>query len=58
MKLPVDFPFQREKIFEAMKKDKKRKSDHIDYVLLDSIGHAVIAEIPLSELEEAIDDMR
>ena len=41
-----------------MKKDKKRKSDKIDYVLLDSIGHAVIVEIPISELEEAIDDMR
>ena len=58
MKLPVDFPFQRELVFEAMKKDKKRKSDKIDYVLLDSIGHAVIVEIPISELEEAIDDMR
>ena len=58
MKLPVDFPFQREMVFEALKKDKKRKSDKIDYVLLDSIGHAVIAEIPISELEAAIDDMR
>jgi 3-dehydroquinate synthase len=58
MKLSVDFPFQREIVYEAMKKDKKRKSDKIDYVLLDSIGHAVIAEIPIAELGEVIDDMR
>jgi 3-dehydroquinate synthase len=57
MKLPVEIPIERREIFEAVKKDKKRRSGKMDYVLLDSIGHAVITEIPLAELREVIDDL-
>lgn len=44
----------REKIFVAMGKDKKRQGQGIHFVLLKDIGEAVVEEIPLQQLMEVI----
>jgi 3-dehydroquinate synthase len=56
--LPTGIPVDKESIFDAMKKDKKREGEGIHFVLLNALGEAVIEEISMKELEEAIDDMR
>jgi 3-dehydroquinate synthase len=52
MKLPVEMHADKEKVLDAMKRDKKREGENIHFVLLDGIGKAVIKEISLNELEE------
>jgi 3-dehydroquinate synthase len=49
--LPVTIQAERKRVFDALKKDKKRMGDHIYFVLLDGIGKAVVDQIPLTELE-------
>jgi 3-dehydroquinate synthase len=49
--LPVTIRTDRDRVFDALKKDKKREGDHIYFVLLDGIGKAVVDQIPLTELE-------
>jgi 3-dehydroquinate synthase len=49
--LPVVIQAERKRVLDALKKDKKRKGDHIYFVLLDGIGQAVVDQIPLTELE-------
>ncbi len=53
--LPVTIRAERKKVFDALKKDKKRKGDHIYFVLLDGIGKAVVERIPIKELEILFD---
>lgn len=55
--LPTSIEIDKEKIREAIKKDKKREGKGIHFVLLKSIGQTVIEEISIEELEEMIDDM-
>ena len=52
--LPVRTDFDKPAVVRALRKDKKRQSDHIKFVLLDSIGRAVVEEIALDELGEWI----
>lgn len=47
LELPVAQPLQPDLIFEALSKDKKRADDAIHFVLLKSIGEAVVEELPL-----------
>ncbi len=48
---------KREALKEAIGKDKKREGAKIHFVLPESIGRCVTEEIPLRQLEEAIDDL-
>lgn len=48
---------QREALREAIGKDKKREGSKIHFVLPEAIGRCVIEEIPVRQLEEAIDDL-
>jgi 3-dehydroquinate synthase len=57
LKLPTSFPMDKERLFDALRKDKKRKGNRIYFVLLDDIGKAVVDEIPLKELESALDEL-
>ncbi len=50
LKLPVQIEFDPGAVFEAFGKDKKREHDKIKFVLLESIGRAVIRDISLDEL--------
>ena len=50
--LPVTIQADGKKVFDALKKDKKRKEDHIYFILLNGIGSAVVDQIPIKELED------
>jgi 3-dehydroquinate synthase len=52
--LPVRIRAERNLVIDALKKDKKRKRDHIYFVLLNDIGNAFVERIPIKELEEVI----
>jgi len=49
--LPTEIPADKNKVIEALGKDKKREKDKIHFVLLNGIGSAVLDEISLKELE-------
>ena len=54
LKLPTRIPADKEKILRAMRKDKKRQGNIIDFVLLQGIGKAVIREISIEELDSTV----
>ncbi len=54
-RLPVRLEFNREKVFEAIWKDKKREGDNLKFILLKKIGEAVVDQISIRELVELID---
>ena len=55
--LPVHLLFDRKKVFDILKMDKKRVSGDINFILLRSIGNAVIKRIPLPELEKLMENL-
>ena len=55
--LPVFAEFDKEKVFQVLKMDKKREKKQINYILLEKIGKAVIKSIPLKQLEKIIRDL-
>ncbi len=55
--LPVDCNFDMKQVIEAMKKDKKREGDHMNLVLLNKIGEAVIYKTNMNQLEELVYDL-
>ena len=52
--LPTYAEFDRSKVFEVLKMDKKRDRKTMNYVLLDKIGKASIHAVPLKKLEKII----
>jgi 3-dehydroquinate synthase len=55
--LPVRIGLDPIKLLKAIRKDKKREGQMIDFILLKSIGEAFIQRMPFEELEEAINDL-
>ncbi len=55
--LPVDFIFDINLVMKLIEKDKKRSSDSINFVLLERIGKAKIAELSLSNLKNILNDL-
>jgi 3-dehydroquinate synthase len=51
LELPTALPMKKTEVLDALKRDKKRKGDCIDFVLLQGIGKAIREEIPIKELE-------
>ncbi len=51
LKLPTRLQTNEGQLLNALKKDKKRKGDRIDFVLLHGLGNAVVEEISLEELK-------
>ena len=51
LELPTRLETPVGQLMNALKKDKKRKGDRIDFVLLRRLGQAVVEEISLKELE-------
>jgi 3-dehydroquinate synthase len=49
--LPTYAVFDTEKAWEILKKDKKRSSGAMNYILLDKIGQGVVRSIPLETLQ-------
>ena len=54
-RLPVELEFNRQQVFEAIGKDKKREGDRLKFVLLKKIGAAVVNEISIQELENLLE---
>lgn len=50
LKLPIKPDFQRDEVIDAMRKDKKRESEHIHFVLIKDIGDVIMEKLPMSEL--------
>lgn len=53
----IETDIGKEKVKDAIRKDKKREGQGIHLVLLKAIGEVIVEEIPLEELEALIDDM-
>jgi 3-dehydroquinate synthase len=49
--LPLQLPCPKEKLLEALRKDKKREGERIHFVLLKALGRAAVAEMSFEELE-------
>lgn len=52
LNLPVTVGYDRQAVFQALKKDKKREKTHMHFVLLESMGQATVESISLTELEQ------
>lgn len=50
--LPVDIETDHEKVFEVMRLDKKRTGDEISFILLNTIGEAVVKPVSLTVLHQ------
>ena len=57
LELPITLHTDREKMVDAIKKDKKKIGDDIDFVLLGGIGNAVLEKISIKDLEDAVFDL-
>ena len=55
--LPVERKFDPDRIFENIRKDKKKSGALIHFVLLDGPGNAFVRNIPLSELKKMLHDL-
>ena len=53
-RLPVELEFNRQQVFEAIGKDKKREGDRLKFVLLKRIGAAVVNEISIQDLVDLL----
>ena len=49
--------FNKDDIFDAILKDKKREGDIINFIMLNKIGNAVIEKISIKKLEEMLNDL-
>jgi 3-dehydroquinate synthase len=52
--LPTYSAFDKQKVFDVLKMDKKRERTEMNYVLLEKIGKGVVKSIPLTQLEKII----
>jgi 3-dehydroquinate synthase len=48
--LPTELSFDRQKVFDVLRSDKKKEADFMNFILLEKIGKAVIQKIPLQTL--------
>jgi 3-dehydroquinate synthase len=52
--LPTYASFDKKKVFDVLKMDKKRERKEMNYIMLEKIGRGTIQKIPLKELEQII----
>jgi 3-dehydroquinate synthase len=52
--LPTYASFNKQKVFDVLKMDKKRERKEMNYVLLERIGRSVVKSISLTQLEKII----
>lgn len=55
--LPTYAAFDKQKVFEVLKMDKKRERKEMNYVLLEKIGKGVVKSISLTQLEKIIESL-
>jgi len=54
LRLPTEIPTDSERLFDALKKDKKREGDDIHFVLPNGIGNAIVKQISIKEIENVL----
>ena len=52
--LPTYANFNKQKVFDVLKMDKKRARKEMNYILLEKIGKGIVLPIPLKDLEKII----
>lgn len=52
--LPASLTFDKQKVWELLKLDKKRISNEMNFILLNKIGNAIVKKIPMTQLESLI----
>jgi 3-dehydroquinate synthase len=52
--LPTFADFDRKKVFDVLKMDKKRERKDINFIMLEKIGKGIIKTIPLKQLEKIV----
>jgi 3-dehydroquinate synthase len=57
LKLPTRVQVDKKRLLEAVRKDKKRQGEAINFVLLQGIGKAVVEKISMKELEAVVSEM-
>lgn len=55
--LPTYAAFDKQKVFQVLKMDKKRERTEMNYVLLDRIGKGVVKSISLKKLEQILQNL-
>lgn len=55
--LPTFAQFDKKKVFNVLKMDKKRERKELNYVMLEKIGKGVIKPIPLNQLEKIFHEL-
>lgn len=55
--LPANIEFDRQKVFEVMRMDKKREKQEMHYVFLEKIGKGVVQKVPVRQLEKFISQL-
>lgn len=55
--LPTYATFNKQKVFDVLKMDKKREKKDMNYIMLQKIGKGVIKAIPLKKLEKIISEI-
>ncbi|MCJ7774253.1 MAG: 3-dehydroquinate synthase, partial [Desulfobacterales bacterium] len=57
LNLPTRLRMDKEKMLRTIMKDKKKEGDHLYFVLINSIGNALIDTISISDLEDVFEDL-
>jgi 3-dehydroquinate synthase len=52
--LPTYAEFDKQKVFNVLKMDKKRERNEMNYVLLEKVGKGTVKSIPINQLEKII----
>src|SRR4051812_7781762 len=55
--LPTDAEFDKPRIIDILKKDKKKEKQEINYVLLEKIGKGRVQKIPIRQLQKFINQL-
>lgn len=55
--LPTYASFDKQKVFDVLKMDKKRERKEMNYVLLEKIGKGIVKSISLKQLEKFIQEL-
>lgn len=55
--LPTYASFDKQKVFDVLKMDKKRERTEINFVLLDKIGKGIVKSVSLKKLEKLIQEL-
>jgi 3-dehydroquinate synthase len=57
LKLPTRLQLDGARVLDALRKDKKRKRESINFVFLHGIGNAVVEELSIRELEALVNEI-